>query len=560
MTKHLLDDEGSAVLQEEYQEEYQEDIRPKKHVVRDDEDEASTLIAAELFGDRPTTLQWSAVVYAVEMRLAPAPTVSNYLAHMQGQRPEVPKPALAKIWRRYKEFFVAANQEHVKLKELVNMPDMVAAFEAAPFIETGPAAPHEDGTTTTQPSAPPPPPYIPTTTRSSRSSKSKASRSSGNSSNSGSSGSDSGSLSSVALAKMKYHFDTNFAAYQGTPWRLPSGAIVDDVVAQLARQDGFESALQSFVLEDPNKVIALFPNQEDKDELYKVLVDRSGETLASLTAQKEAFVEQFGKTPQEVKKLLGQGWANLQEGTELDEDYKMLVHHCFQQLYLAYRHFHFSLPKDMKEAYYTDKIWGFMNVALDDVEMLDHKPGEINRKSSGLRKNKDMTRQNRQAQGRKTDGLVLTKGASHELCIVEAARKEHGPNGTKALDDTLKLAKGMKDMMDNIRASASENIRNHLVTYGIRISATTMTMYTLRQRPGRCYQLISHTPISLPTTWNAITGKRIANVVSKLLAFKEDIMTMSAIADEWTNQPVEDNGDRWVRTLLTPTNSPFQAP
>ncbi|KAF9997093.1 hypothetical protein BGZ65_007325 [Modicella reniformis] len=228
----------------------------------------------------------------------------------------------------------------------------------------------------------------------------------------------------VSLVKMKYHFDTNFAAYQGAPWRLPSGAIVDDVVAQLARQDGFESALQSFVLEDSSKIIALFPDQEDKDELHKVLVDRPEETLASLTAQEEAFIEQFGKTPQEVKTLLGQGWANLQEGAELDEDYKMLVHHCFQQLYLTYRHFHFSLPKDMKEAYYTDKIWGFMNVALDDVETLDHEPGEINSKSSGLRKNRDRTRQNRQSQGRKTDGLVSTMGASHELCIVEAAREE----------------------------------------------------------------------------------------------------------------------------------------
>lgn len=186
---------------------------------------------------------------------------------------------------------------------------------------------------------------------------------------------------------MKYHFDTNFEAYQGTPWRLPSGAVVDDVLAQLARHDGFESALQSFVLEDPNKIIALFPEQVDKDELHRVLVDRPGETLASLAPQEEAFIRQLGKAPQEVKNLLVQGCANLPEVAELDEGYKMLVHHCFQQLYLTYQHFHFSLPKDMKEAYYTDKIWGFMNVALDD-KRLHHEPGEINSKSSGLRKNK----------------------------------------------------------------------------------------------------------------------------------------------------------------------------
>ncbi|KAI8597937.1 hypothetical protein EDD21DRAFT_436054 [Dissophora ornata] len=199
------------------------------------------------------------------------------------------------------------------------------------------------------------------------------------------------------------------------------------------------------VVRGPNKIIALFLDQEDKDELHKVLFGQPGETLASLTAQKEAFVEQFGKTPQEVKKLPGQGWANLQEASNLARTTR---HWCI--LFPAALP---DMPKDMKEACYTNKIRVFMNVALDDVETLDHEPGEINSKSSSLRKNRDRTRQNRQAQGRKMNGLVSTKGASHELCIVEAARKEHGPNGTKALDDTLKLAKGMKDMMDSIRAS-----------------------------------------------------------------------------------------------------------
>ncbi|KAK3827899.1 MAG: hypothetical protein J3Q66DRAFT_6101 [Benniella sp.] len=630
MPKRPLDQEDAAedCYQGEHQ-GYDRNVRSKKRGSMDDDDVASMLLATELFGDSPSKSQWSSVHFLVKMRLAPSLTLQSFLAHMQEQHPEVAKPALASIWRRFKDFFVADNLEHAVLKDLVDISGMVSAFGAASYIEVepvtthpcdpiaqpspsaplpaplvdnarsllspsssssssaaAPAAPHPVGTIT-QPSpsssssssAPAPAPAAPhpvgtitqppssvpsqllqsplaTTSRSSRPSRSsKAARTSGDSSNNGND-----SLGSVALAKMKYQFDMNFSAYQGLPWRLPSGSVVDDVVARLARQDGYESGLQSCVLEDPSKIIALFPAQGDKDELRRVLVERPEEALATLTDHEQAFVDSFGKSPEDVELMLGQGWANLPGGAELDVDFKMLVHHCFQQLYLTYRHFNFSLPKELKEAYYTDKVWGFMNVALDDVATLDHEPGEINSKTSGLRKNKDRTRPGRQVQGRKADGLVSTKGASHELCIVEAARKDQGPNGTKALDDTLKLIKGMKDMMDHIRASASENIRDQLVTYGIRISATTMTMYTMRQRPGRWYQMISHPPISLPTTWNEITGKRVSNVVSKLLGFKKDIMAMSVMVDQWTNEAVEDNGDRWVRTLTTPTSSPLLAP
>ncbi|KAK3827888.1 MAG: hypothetical protein J3Q66DRAFT_382763 [Benniella sp.] len=519
MPKRPLDQDD--VVQEKHQGEQQEGYMKNacsKERASVDEDMASMALATELFGDSPSEPQWSSVHYLAKMRLAPSLTLQSFLAHIQEQHPETTKPELATIWRRCKDFFVADNLKHATLKELMDMPSMIAAFDAASYVE--------------------------------------ASRSSGDSNLTNSDG----GLGFVALAEMRYQFDQNFTAYQGLPWRLPSGSTMDDVAARLARQDGFESGLQSFVLEDPSKVIALFPAQEDKDELHRVLVERPQEDLATLTEHEQAFVDSFGKSPQEVKLMLGQGWANLPGGAELDVDFKMLVHHCFQQLYLTYRHFSFSLPKELKEAYYTDKVWGFMNVALDDVATLDHEPGEINSKTSGLRKNKDRTRPGRQVQGRKADGLVSTKGASHELCIVEAARKDQGPNGTKALDDTLKLIKGMKDMMDHIRASASENIRDQLVTYGIRISATTMTMYTMRQRPGRWYQMISHPPISLPTTWNEITGKRVSNVVSKLLGFKKDIMAMSVMVDQWTNEAVEDNGDRWVRTLTTPTSSPLLAP
>ncbi|KAK3827882.1 MAG: hypothetical protein J3Q66DRAFT_5951 [Benniella sp.] len=177
----------------------------------------------------------------------------------------------------------------------MDLPTMVAAFEEAPYIEVGPAAPHSLNRHCQHHHN-----HCSYHLRLHHSSK--ASRISGDSSISNS-GSGSGS---VALAKMRYQFDSDFAAYQGLPWSLPSGSIVDEVVARLARQGEFESGCPSFIHKDPCKIIAVFPVQDDKDKLHKVLDERPQEALATLTEHEQALVGMFSKSPQEVKMMLGQ--------------------------------------------------------------------------------------------------------------------------------------------------------------------------------------------------------------------------------------------------------------
>jgi hypothetical protein len=94
---------------------------------------------------------------------------------MEEKHPKANKLTLANIWR-YKDFFVTKNQDHVALRGLMDLPTMVAAFEATPYIEVGPAAPHPGGNAT-QPSlsAPPQPlqlPFAPTACHSSKASRS----------------------------------------------------------------------------------------------------------------------------------------------------------------------------------------------------------------------------------------------------------------------------------------------------------------------------------------------------------------------------------------------------
>ncbi|KAF9978304.1 hypothetical protein BGZ73_002895 [Actinomortierella ambigua] len=93
---------------------------------------------------------------------------------------------------------------------------------------------------------------------------------------------------------------------------------------------------------------------------------------------------------------------------------------------------------------------------------------------------------------------VVTKVQPFEVCAIEAAKKDNWPNGTKAMDDKLKLAKMTKDMHDHVRKVATENNRSDLVTFGIRISGLNLVLYTMRQRPGRFCQLCTEASVSLP--------------------------------------------------------------
>jgi hypothetical protein len=135
------------------------------------------------------------------------------------------------------------------------------------------------------------------------------------------------------------------------------------------------------------------------------------------------------------------------------------------------------------------KIWGFFNILFDGDTKLKHQPGEVLCDASAQRMNRTRRLGIKSALERKVDGLVLSSYTLLEICLIEAAKKDAGSTSTKALMDTRKMAKAMKDMHDETRLKASRNIRSDLVTYGIRISGRSVTFYTLRQREGRFYHI-----------------------------------------------------------------------
>ena len=140
---------------------------------------------------------------------------------------------------------------------------------------------------------------------------------------------------------------------------------------------------------------------------------------------------------------------------------------------------------------------------------------------------------------------------------MEVAKKDGGANTTKCLDDTKKLLKLMKDAHDMIHEKATHDIRDRLVTFGLRISGPAVTIFTLRQRPGRFYQAVAEATVSFPSIWpDGDTGTIIA-VISRILMLRKAILAMAASVTTWTSLAIDGqnpggHGDRVAPTMTSP--------
>jgi hypothetical protein len=147
---------------------------------------------------------------------------------------------------------------------------------------------------------------------------------------------------------------------------------------------------------------------------------------------------------------------------------------------------------------------------------------------------------------------------------MEAAKKDAGPTSTKALTDTRKMAKAMKDMHDLIRARATENIRSSLRTFGVRVSGPSISFYSLHQHKGRFYQLGVEFTAGFPAHWDELSTTSILSVLVKLLAYKKELSETARQVNRATQDPFMTTNkayeDEWAATLTTPTNSPRLTP
>ncbi|KAG0225737.1 hypothetical protein BGW41_004576 [Actinomortierella wolfii] len=397
---------------------------------------------------------------------------------------------------------------------------------------------------------------------------SPASKSATASGSSRSSRSSNSSLSPKAIKAMVDEYELNFAAYCNERWMLPSGACVDELIADHVRTLKKEVALHSFVIDDPTVILALASDPEDKAALNEVLVKRDSERTSLVSPEKREYLRRFDKDPADIRQMLARGWHHVGEAdNELpDEAFREAAHIALLHIHVVYRNFQFRLPEAASESFYMQTLWGFIGTLILCDNALNFRPGEVHSQASSLRKNlhRGPESPNKQAVGRKVDGLIVTSVSLAEICLIEAARRDSGPNGTKAQSDTRKLAKGLKDSFDAICAKASTDISPHLVVYGLRVAGPSLTFYSLRKLPGRLYQMVNDGCVTFPAVWNRTATITILTIVASVLALQERVSAMARRVEEWTSLSFKplltSNHPKMPRTLTTPPGSPRHTP
>ncbi|KAG0043201.1 hypothetical protein BGZ83_011719 [Gryganskiella cystojenkinii] len=512
------------------------------------------------------------------MRKAPVLHAIDYISFVRATYPSVKATAIVNEWETVKKFFGGDGQERYSaIAGLVNVPELVAAFKVAPTLDEQ----------MVEAACMPPPPPLPmeaprptsSTSSSTASGQVRPGRSRSNSSNGGSNGSNSSGsnsngsgkhLSPTQVALMQALFKVNFDQFPGNEWLLPSGAIFDRVLYETVKDVRYECPLHSFVLENPAAVLGLFPDARDQNELKKVLVDRADEKLPVLSLAEKALLEIYNKDPEELEELFAEkGWRAV--GTSLAEkpsaEFQRLVYECVQQLLKVYRGERMAVPQAPHESWMVNRLWGFLADMLHSPQLVEFQPGEYHSQASMHRRNLGRPRDVRQFVGHKVDGVAIAAIKKLELLVIEAAKKDEGPNVTKALDDGMKLCKLTKDMHDLIRGKAKHNVREHIATFGIQISGETATFFTLRQRRGRFYQLCHEGSETLPSVWADQVGTQcVLEVLMKVLIIRKALLSMAKDVAACTigSSDPGDNDVDWVPATITspqliPSSPPLSA-
>lgn len=498
-------------------------------------------LVQRMFGSRPTQVEKSGVHYLAEMRQHPEPSLGTYLAHMQANNP-LSKNKFSAVWNDLKEFFSSNNSTKLSgLEDVADINTFVKRFKEQDFMQDGEAS----APNTTPALSPPSVSEASSTSRSQPSS-----RASNNSSIS--------TLSARSVEKMKAEYEQNFATFQDEAWTLSSGTSFDEIVAQYVRSLNKESSLHSFVINHPDTILELFPNPNDKVELEKILIERKDERAKLTDETEERYLREYNKEPVVVYEMLSRGWQS--ESQDPAPQIRESIHLALHLIFVVYRNSQFSLPEESSESFFLQTLWGGINPVIQCDDALKFKPAEVYSKASAIRKNKDRRPEDstKQALGRKVDGVVASTSTLLELCIIEAANKDHGPNGTKA------LSKVLKDSFDAICSRANTDIRSLLAVYGVRISGASITYYSLRKRKGRFYQMANDGTVTFPAQWNKTTTITILTIVASILALRKRVSDMAQQVAQWTASSFE-LSDPWTHpcmppTLRTPPGSPRLAP
>ncbi|KAG9066218.1 hypothetical protein KI688_001439 [Linnemannia hyalina] len=140
------------------------------------------------------------------------------------------------------------------------------------------------------------------------------------------------------------------------------------------------------------------------------------------------------------------------------------------------------------------------------------------------------------------------------ICVLESAKKDDGSRSTKALGDTLKIAKFAKAMIDVMRAKVPEAVHHQLAAYCFRLNA----LYTLQQRSGRFNQLYYETSVAFPPRWDTLTAEDITTVIGQVMALRKELVSYNNRLAIWKkgHKAAKESIKPVIPALSTPASTP----
>ncbi|KAK3807326.1 MAG: hypothetical protein J3Q66DRAFT_89050 [Benniella sp.] len=410
-----------------------------------------TQIVVKIFGNRPAKHEARAAEYIANMSKSASPVanVDEFLEFISASYPTASQPSVMSSWNMMKEYFSGKNTNFTDIHGLTNVDSLIAAFSTAPQTLDAPTAslPEKSASSSNNSgSGGNSNNHNNSEIRNSTSRADKRSNSGGSSTSTGNSNSSNsrnssnsnskastasgGQLSAAVIAKMQTLFKRNYDDFVGNAWILPSGTILDKLLASHVETLRYESSLHSFIIGDTKEVMQLIRNGDDREFLQAAIVERPEEQLPALSEPEKEFLTKYNIPPDDLKNLLStSGWRTIGGDLETkpDEEFQEAVHTCVQNLLTAYQHVGMEIPRDSLESWYTQILWHFVSVLMFSPRRLEYQSTEVHSRASAHRRNKVRTRDGRQQLGHKADGMGITKLSRFELCAIEAARKDPMP-------------------------------------------------------------------------------------------------------------------------------------
>jgi hypothetical protein len=155
---------------------------------------------------------------------------------------------------------------------------------------------------------------------------------------------------------MKALFKDNFHQFQGVPWSLSSGTVIDDRLFEAITDISHESTLHSFVIEDVDAVLALFEAEEDQEEIASVMVAPQGKGLLELLKDELGFLAQFNMPRDELVEFMADhSWRSIATSLENkpSADFQKVAYSCVAHVLGTYGRYGFSLPSAPLESWCT---------------------------------------------------------------------------------------------------------------------------------------------------------------------------------------------------------------